>query len=263
MRAWLALAVVALTAAGGCAAVLGIPDRSATLCARETHDLCEDFDNRQAAYIWNGPDGGEDPRAAITIVPSDQTPPNAISLRFPAIGATDAVQGLIGSSFQRSADGLRVAFDVRVDELGLPPDGGGMSDARPLPLSALAIAVVQWNSGGMAIVLLEDGAYIFHGPRAPDAPVSSFESFEPLAPRADVVGKWSHVQIGLVFDVTPPVVEVRFGSRPSINPQLTSAITQVQRTTDILFGVVLLGPSESSAVTFDNLVADFRKPVTP
>jgi hypothetical protein len=260
---WVAAIIVWLAVAGGCAAILDIPDRTPSLCTRETHDICEDFDNPAAGYVWNGPDGSPDGPVTHTLVPSEESAPNALSIAYGAVDAEASATALYGSTFERSPNGLRVAFDVRVDDLGLLPGEDISTDAQPIRSSSMTICIVQWNSGGIAITLFEDGAYLAHGPRLPNAPTAQFRKSLLLAPRADVVGKWNHVTFGILLDVTPPRVEVRFGARPSVNPELDPSVTNLQVTTDVLYAGGLFGPSGPSTITFDNLQADFAKPVAP
>lgn len=251
--------VVAIGSAvfGGCAAVAGIDDREGTRCARETHDVCEDWDNERARRDWTGPDLDWE-NVKGTVVPSDRSAPNALRVEFPAVEADASVEGLIGDVFgQRSADGLRISFDIRVDTLGLPDMPIG--DAGGPPGATAAIAIIQWNKGGIAVALRHDGAYLFLGSRPEEARVPDFYRAILLAPASEIVGRWSHVEIACLLGAASPAVEVRFGSRPSTTPTLDPATVQLLATTEVFFGGLVVGPSSPVTFTIDNLIADFPR----
>jgi len=257
-----AAVLVVLIAAAGCAAIVGVKDRTGTVCARETHDVCEDFDNPGAAHVWNGPDGGEDPRVVARLVASDESPPNALEIAYPALDTDASATGLFGQIFQdRSPDGMKISFDLRVDELGVPDVPLDPPDARPtpLPVSGMAFAIVQWNRGGIALAAIADGAYVFLGVREGSSPTPRFDRATRLATRADFVGRWINVAITFLLSASPPAVEVRFGERPGVNPTFDPAVTQITQSIDCLFGGVSIGPTGPNRVTFDNVKIDFPK----
>lgn len=243
---------------GGCAAIAGISDREGTLCARETHDLCEDWDNETVRHVWTGPTL-DDPTAKGVVVPSDRSAPNALSIQFSPVGPDASSQGLIGDVFrERSADGLRVSFDLRIDAIDLPAIEATLAADAP-PGGTLAFGIVQWNRGGIALGMRHDGVYLFLGNRPGNAPTPEFYQSTLLAPKNEVIGQWNHVEIACFLNPSAPAVEVRFGARQSTNPPLDPTTTQILETTEIIFGGVLIGPAGANSITVDNLIADFPR----
>lgn len=263
-----AFTIAAVVVVGGCAAIAGISDREGTFCTREPHDLCEDYDNEETRHVWNGPNLDGSP-VTTSIVPSERSAPNAFSLRFPASTDQDAaIDGLIGEVYRdRGPDGLSIAFDVRIDEVDLPNiplsdpdagDGGATGPDPPAGAGTLAFAIVQWNRGGVAVGLRHDGAYAFVGTRKDEAPTPQFDRAIPLVSMNELIGKWNRVEVR-IFLTGKPAVEVRYGERPGKNPELDPSVTELQVSTEIIFGGVIIGPSGKNTITIDNLIADFPR----
>ena len=113
-RAWLAVVPVACAAAVACADVLNIPNATPSWCSVNTgHTYCEDFDlgNPLSRMSFHAATGG----ATLTIAPSDDSPPNLLDLKTPALGPTGSSLAGYDEEFDNSTFGaLHIEADMRI-----------------------------------------------------------------------------------------------------------------------------------------------------
>ena len=114
-RRWLVATAVVTCAAGvACANVLGIPNATASWCSVNTgHTYCEDFDlgDPLSRMSFHAATGG----ASLTIAPSDDSPPNLLDLKTPALGPTGSSLAGYDEEFDNSQFGaLHIEADMRI-----------------------------------------------------------------------------------------------------------------------------------------------------
>jgi hypothetical protein len=109
----LAFAGIGIVVAG-CAAIVGIPDRSLKWCDRpgNTHAFCDDFDHISPGDLWLSPI--VTPGATLTYVASDDSPPNALDTMTSALPGPDAsALAAFGQTFKQPFDHTVVGVDVK------------------------------------------------------------------------------------------------------------------------------------------------------
>jgi hypothetical protein len=126
MRRLVALSVLGV--AVGCASVLGLPNDTASFCARQEnhgHSYCEDFDIGDPSTRWTYAFALGD--ASWSLQPSDASPPNLIALSSPGVPAEagSALTGFDKEFTDASFGGVHVEADMRL----VPSQGNDLGGA--------------------------------------------------------------------------------------------------------------------------------------
>ncbi len=144
-RVWLAVAPVVGVAGVACASVLNIPNDTPSWCSVNTgHTYCEDFDlgdplSRMSFHAATG--GGQ-----LTIAPSDDSPPNLLDLKTPALGPTGSSLAGYDEEFDDSQFGaLHIEADMRI-----VTHGGGFK-------GNIGIMLISDKQGGCIGLAMEPG----------------------------------------------------------------------------------------------------------
>lgn len=127
-------------------------------------DFCDDFDGdgQAPATRWTTPLGLQNPflrgDSGVSLVPTGDSPPSALSARAASVGAVS--YGMLANvlSFDdkhkgQAFDGVRVAFDFRVDDFTTTGNGGPVKDAGNAAMLGMLRSDVVQPLKGIAIVL--------------------------------------------------------------------------------------------------------------
>ena len=152
---------VALLAGVGCAAVIGLKDRTPSFCGDPSnqHSFCEDFDHPDALgdFTQVAEYGG----GTIAVVESDAavSPPNIAVMQTPPNDGDPGGQVLAGVSkeFDHPLTHLRIQVAFRFEQLDLPVPDGGAPGAAGLVLvqdkQGFSFAIGAGPNGTLAALL--------------------------------------------------------------------------------------------------------------
>jgi hypothetical protein len=266
MRAMRAIISAAILAAGvSCAAIVGIPEREGSYCARgREHDLCDDFDNDKG-FAWSMPDGAPELGMTTTRVAGGVSPPNALRIDIPPLPVVDRAGATIfGHRFSRGVDGIRVSAKIKIDKNGLPfRDASIVGDAGPDGATIL-LFLIQWDAGLVALAMRNEGLYLL------DAITSTVDSGilagngRQLATVSEIAGRWLPVafEVHLTGQEHPYVsifVDADFGRPPAGTFEIDEGVRRLSTYTHVLYGAIVIPPNAETSILFDDLTADYPR----
>lgn len=246
------LAGLAVAVGAGCAAIAGIPERSGTLCAREDHDFCEDFDNPTAAQSF---DTQDDPAAEAGLTADASSPPSALAIRLPAVASDGRSQVIRLRRFERSPHGMRLTFALRIANVETLKEGLPIGDGGP-PDGALFLLSIGWDRGTAALVAARSGLYAFWDTNNPGPAEPPRISDEPIAEPFEFVGRFVTVDVEINLEASPPRFTMSAGSRPRTF-DLQPVSGGPKTSTTLLIGARSQGPTGPLDVSIDDIRVDF------
>jgi hypothetical protein len=241
----------------GCAAVIGLKDRSPSFCGdpAKQHFFCEDFDHPGAIDDFTTPkaSGG----GTIDIDASDEalSPPNMAILYTPPDNGTNDGQVLAGMTkeFDHPLTHVRIQVDLRFEQLELPMLDGGFFGAAGLVLvqdkEGFSFGIGA-GPGGTIGAILGVGA-------TPDANV---QGGTPLYTGLPML-QWLHLLVEIERDSQGGAslvvtIEGQPGTAAS-PPRIAPGSIAGTGTTLIGIASQAIPPTGNIQIDYDNLVVDF------
>ena len=268
----LALSAAAVLAALGCASILSIPDRTLKWCDRpgNVHAFCEDFDQADAGAGLDPPVVA--PGAALSFVPSDDTPPTALDTQTSALPGSDtSAVAAMGKRFEdRAFDHVVVEADVRFVQANFMTQGSLTTGVGFLLLAdqpsfciGLVAAPAASNLAnaidiGVVYVPNNSDCVTVGNLPAPDAGIDPDAGVSLTMFTKTILGSWTHFRLeakrapdgsgtvtaygGAGAGVAPPIPpgSLLDGGHPLVG--LATTVT---------------GPSGPFEIQFDNVTIDF------
>ncbi len=256
-RARVVLAAATLCAVG-CAAVIGLKDRSPSYCGdpNNQHFFCEDFDhpNAIADFTLVAQQGG----AAVTVDASDaaKSPPDMATVSTPADDGSADGQVLAGMTkeFDHPLTHVRIQVDLRFEQLDLPILDSGRAGAAGLVLvqdkQGFSFGIGAGPGGTLGAIL---GVGVNLDAAAASAGAPLYAGLPML--------QWLHLLVeiqrddqgGATLVVTIEGQPGTSNAPPKIPPM------SIAGTGTTLVGIAsqALAPTGAVVVDYDNLVVDF------
>ncbi len=222
-------------------------------CSGQTsHAFCADFDGDYAADGWQAFAGGP-----IQTVPSDRSPPFALSVVSPG-GPSDQPPPpgavLMKQLKQRAPHEMHVAFDIRLDALGIDDDSGQI-----MPI-AVYLATELGSAPYVSLdIQLRRGKAALEVFQVKDDESADGQSFATADLASLPLGQWVRVEIALAAGSTGGFASVTYDGAPAGATPLAPFETGLIEDTYVLLGVV---GQTTHAGTFsaaiDDLVTDVK-----
>jgi hypothetical protein len=270
-RRWLVATAVVTCAAGvACANVLGIPNATASWCSVNTgHTYCEDFDlgDPLSRMSFHAATGG----ASLTIAPSDDSPPNLLDLKTPALGPTGASLAGYDEEFDNSQFGslhiecdMRIvtangkAFDGNVGIMLISDKAGGCIGLAMEPAGIGAVTAGSPDACSSLIGSNGSGVMLDAETLVPDGGDSMVATRLGAVPP---LNQWVHLKVDVVPNLdgsgtfTIDIVGALAGYIPLTIPAKTLAKTG---TPLVGFSVAGLASTGAAEIQYDNITMDLK-----
>jgi len=258
----------AVAAVAGCASLLSIPDRSLEWCDRagNGHAFCEDFDHADAQAQWINASTAPDV-ANNVIVPSSDTPPNAIDISSAPLEAdASVITGLLAAdTSSRPLNHVHIEFDMRPVTVSLKTEGDTATGVGFFLFEADTFCLgLGLSPSGLGIIYLLNDECTVVGSAGVDGGFTAGTqgtTSVTLFPNSWIEGSWAHVTIDLkrnpdgsgVVSVSAPKIPGKFRDPPPIPPGSVPA----EGTPTLAVAASIAGPSGPIELQFDNIAVDY------